>query len=389
MDALGTEATMEVGRSRAVGGIALILALASEAAGAGMIGQATISPAFFNPSIGQQVRISVKVEAAGELQVEIIDRDGFQVRRLETRSVEPGVVESTWDGKDDAGRIVPDEAFTPRLTLTASGRVDVEDPFARHVPEVLENIAPTYSRVSGVLAFELPRASRVHIQAGQASGQDSDGRTRGPVLRTVVDREPRVGGKVVQVWNGFDESGKVYVADLPRFAVGILATTLPDSSILTVGNRGLSFVDYARATRPPSATSPRAVLADAHAHHQGLNAFEDRGPKLSLSWVEEGALNERLPSTSRSLHAELETSLADHFLAQPTTLYVFVDEREIARIESPINPVRVQVPADLLSGTGHRVVVNWGSSMGPVSVGVITLEPETGTEVAISTGGFQ
>lgn len=357
-----------------------------DAGHAGLLGDVSVSPAFFNPSIGQLVRISIQVEVGGELRAEILDRDGFQIRQLEPLAVQPGTVELRWDGKDGDGEVAPDEAYFPRLTLQSGTQREVFDPLASHEPRILDDLRGTYSRISATIAYELPRPARVHIQAGQVSGRGADGKAQGPVLKTVVDREPRVGGRVIETWTGNDESGRVYVPDLPHFAIGILATTLPDAALITVGNRNRSFVEYALAHRPAAAVAPRNLAGGAHGHHSGLSALEDRAPRLSLSMVAPPAPGaaESGPST---IVAELSGPTTEHFLAQPTTVYIFVDERETARIEQPTNPVAISLPLASLDGQRHRVVANWGSSMGPAAVGVLVVGPDPGAAAAATRGG--
>jgi hypothetical protein len=58
--------------------------------------------------------------------VDILDAAGTSVRTLVTKSHEPrGRVAYTWDGRDDAGRIVPDGRYRPRIRLERHGRTIV------------------------------------------------------------------------------------------------------------------------------------------------------------------------------------------------------------------------------------------------------------------------
>lgn len=355
------------GRTRRTPWLLFLAALAAPAgaAVASPIADVSVSPAFFNPSLGQSATIRLRVDDAGVLEVSIVDRDGFVVRSLGRSSVEKGPRSLVWDGKDDEGRVVPDEAYSLRISIEGARGRGLYDPRANHVPTVFDGIQATYARTSGVLGYELPRPSRVHILAGQADGVDSSGRTRGPVLKVIAERQPRVGGRVIEMWNGMDESGRVYVPDLPHFAVGILATDLPENSLITVGNRQHTYVDYAESTRPAGAVTPRALPHAEHAHHRDLNAFEDRSPRLSLE-LERGSNGD--PS---GLRVALEERAARHFLTQATNLYVFAGEKQIAHIESPANPALIELPPGVVGIEGARIVANWGSPLGPVAVGVL------------------
>ncbi|MBV9497557.1 MAG: hypothetical protein JOZ54_25195, partial [Acidobacteria bacterium] len=60
---------------------------------------------------------------------------------------------------------------------------------------------------------------------------------------------------------------------------------------------------------------------------------------------------------------------ASRFLAQPTQLSVWVDERRIVTVDRPGNRKRLTVPAASLPPGEHRVAVNWLSEFGPAAVG--------------------
>jgi hypothetical protein len=49
--------------------------------------------------------------------------------------------------------------------------------------------------------------------------------------------EPRAAGAVIQQWNGFDETGSVYIPDLGGFTCWVETIELPENAIITVGNR--------------------------------------------------------------------------------------------------------------------------------------------------------
>jgi hypothetical protein len=96
--------------------------------------------------------------------------------------------------------------------------------------------ADYYSARAGTLVYTLPVASRVHFQAGSAK-PNARGEHEGPVLKTIVNREPRAAGRITEMWNGFDESGTIRVSDQPDFVLALAVAPLPENSILTYGNR--------------------------------------------------------------------------------------------------------------------------------------------------------
>lgn len=332
------------------------------------------SPTFFNPSIGQLAEIRVRASAPGTAVVEILDRDRFVVRKLSPTATTSEELIVHWNGRDEAGEVLPDEAYTARVRyVTARGETSY-DPGKDFRPKAVQLEKASYSRVDGVLSYRLERPSRVHAQAGQA--RVVDGRGEGPILRTLVDREPRAGGAVIEPWNGFDESGQVYVPDLPDFAVAVLAVPLPEGTMITVGDREVGFEQYARLHRSQTAVRPRRLDPADHAHHQGLNAFEDRAPSLELQPAANGDNSNWIAKGSQpfSIVARLEEGLAPFFLSQPTQLHVFIDSERVASLACKSSPCRVDLPMARVSKGTHRVVANWASDLGPVSVALHLLE---------------
>lgn len=334
----------------------------------------TTTPAFFNPAIGQSAQIRLSASRPGNVTVEILDRDRFVVRALGTVPIGKETVVQ-WDGKDDAGEVIPDEAYTVRARLVSGGSELVYDPGKDFQPQPVSIDSTSYSRSDGVLSYRLERPSRVHIQTGQAR-LVANGPAQGPVLRTVVDRAPRAGGPVIEAWNGMDDSGKVYIPDLPHFVVAALAVPLPESSLITVGNRRTSFTDYARRHRAAAFTRPRRLAATAHAHHQGLNAFEDRSPRLTLlrqkgvdspAW--KTGTGEALAFT-----VQLDDDTAPFFLSQPNSIEIFLDLDRVSRVTCRANPCQVRLPASQIPRGRHRLGINWASELGPVGVAVRWVE---------------
>lgn len=332
------------------------LSPADESSSSPRIRNVAVSPAFFNPTVGQVATITFEAAVAGVAKVAILDRDRFAIRALPPVAVQRGPVAMAWDGRDDAGAVVPDEAWNVRIELGG----ETYDPSRDFEPVAADPQPRTYSRVGGVLSYKLERPSRVHIEGGQATQNPRTGRAEGPILKTIVNREPRAAGAVVEMWNGFDESGTIRVSDLPRFVISVLATSLPDNALITVGNRRESFLDYAKRHRPAKTLVPKRRRKPTH-HHIGLDAFEDRSPSLRASHrhTNDGALR---------LQLEIEGASAPYFLRQPMNMSVYVDERRVLTPKPRASPLVLTIPAESLPPGERRIAVNWGSEYGPAAV---------------------
>lgn len=336
-----------------------------------IIQHVSVSRTSLNLSTGEATAVDAMVSRASRLDVQVIDRDGFVVRTLPSKSGTAGVNSFLWDGRDDRGGLVPDEVYSFRVV--ADGGADEYFP-AAHASGMVAVDPLSYSRATATLTYRLKAPSRVHVQAGTVrTGAD------GPVLKTVVDRQPRDAGTIAEHWSGFDESGSLYVPDLPGFAIAIAATPLPENSVITYGNRKQPFLDYAahRVGQSLFRQHPHG------AHHSGLDVFNDRAPRLTLTPIDaiHHVVDERLWSvTAPVLHLQVHADgpTADAFLRQPGSIFVFVDSKLVATTDARkgADVLDVPLPAD----GEHFVVVNWRSDYGPVAVAVVRVRRDAERE---------
>ena len=218
--------------------VALLLAGCSDASPSSGISSVSVSRGFFNPGLGQTIGISLALERPGLLSLLVLAADNRVTRRLmSTEPVEAGKLSRSWDGRDARGRVVADGVYSLKIELRNPGRRETYLPSGRNARPV-EVMTTFYDRQNGVVAYKLSAPSRVFLQARSFR-----------VSRTVVAGEPRTAGSVIDYWNGFDESGKEYIAGLPGFTISITATALPENSIITVGNRA-SAAPASVAVRP-------------------------------------------------------------------------------------------------------------------------------------------
>jgi hypothetical protein len=178
--------------------------------------------------------------------------------------------------------------------------------------------------------------------------------------------------------------------------MAVLATSLPDNSLIVSGGRGGSFLDYARARRPVAAAAARSAAAQPAAgsglaagpHHRGLDAFQDHSPPLLLRTGGRWDAARQSWSAGPSLVVEvtIPEERAAPFLSQPNELTLYVDETPVARVQSPKNPWRMFLDRRIDPGE-HRLVVNWSSDFGPVAVAVTRVLVSPGAVAASPSGG--
>jgi hypothetical protein len=194
------------------------------------IADVRISAASFNPSLGQSVTYTVQLDADGRITAEIVDRTGAPVRTIaKDLVVKKGEHVLHWDGRDERATTVPDEAYAIRVGLSAGDvRVGFSQPDHPHETLIMPKY---YDRKRGVIAYELPAASRVRI--------DAIARGDTPLRVAVVSDAPRPAGVVLDYWNGEAEDG-AWLPGLPGFALEVRAVPLPPATVITYGNERTS-----------------------------------------------------------------------------------------------------------------------------------------------------
>lgn len=216
------------------------LVVAGHAAASGLHGiQAVkVSQTALNVAAHEVAMVAIALTGPGSLSVVVVDRDGFPVRTLVKSQPVGKTTSFGWDGRNDRGEIVPDEAYSFRIEWRGSNSSDVYFPADAPASAMQRIEARSYNRRTATLSYVLPQASRVHIQAGTAVPNPVTKEPAGLTMKTVVNRAPRAAGAVAEHWSGFDESGAIFIPDLKDFIVAIAATPLPESSIITFGNPG-------------------------------------------------------------------------------------------------------------------------------------------------------
>jgi flagellar hook assembly protein FlgD len=344
---------------------------AASAAAAAVIDRVAVDRHTFNPSANDSVVISVHFAAPGRASIDVVDRDGYVVRHLVPETVVESAFSVGWNGRDDQGAIVPDEAYSLYIRWSSGERREAYFPAA--TPHDMVTVAARYyDRRGGTLAYTLTAPSRVHVQAGTTLPRARANSTEGVVMKTIVNRAPRAAGAIAEPWNGFDESGNVYLPDLPNFVIAIAATPLPDNSIIAIGNRNRTFVEAAGARRGPSLLA--AAANRDHAHHAGLDVFDDVSPDLRLEVVNgHWSAQERswiVNDKSVRVRAYTTGPTAQRFRAQPGILYSYVDSSLFSK-SAPEDGATIVIPASRLRRRVNLVTLNWSSKYGGVAANTV------------------
>jgi len=358
---------------------------AASAAAAAVIDRVAVDRHTFNPSANDSVVISVHFAAPGRLSIDVVDRDGYVVRRLASEIAVESAFSVGWNGRDDQGGIVPDEAYSLHIVWSSGQRRETYFP-AMTPHEMITVAARYYDRRGGTLAYTLAVPPRVHLQAGTALPHGRANSTEGVVMKTIVNRAPRAAGAIAEPWNGFDESGNVYLPDLPNFVIAIAATPLPDNAIIAIGNRDRTFVEAAGLRRGPSLLT--AVANRDHVHHAGLDVFDDVSPDLRLEVVNgQWSAQERTWIVNDEfvrVRAYTAGPTAERFRAQPGILYSYVDSSLFSK-SAPKDGATIVIPASRFRRRASLVTLNWSSRYGGVAAN--TVRVRVGPPLTSGRGG--
>jgi hypothetical protein len=108
---------------------------------------------------GQTASLRFRLRERERIDATIVDGDGDFVTTLLSRSEQgPGRVEMEWDGRDEAGRVVPDGEYRVRVRMRDERRTIVV-PVDLHVDTV-----PPEAQLLGVSSTELAPGGRIELR---------------------------------------------------------------------------------------------------------------------------------------------------------------------------------------------------------------------------------
>lgn len=227
----------------------------------------TVKPGIFNPNKGEEVVISYSLSHPGKAIIMIFDLEMHLIKDIISKKRISGIDKLLWDGRDLAGRIVPDEAYF--FTIEA---IDYQGDFTFYDPTTFSGgeymkIQVYFDPEERKITYELPKNARVRIRAGIEDG---------PLLKSIANWYPRLAGENEELWDGKDESGVIDALDQEGFRLMADAITLPENTIVTSGNIEYSHYEYKTAIAPDRPQKRERALYKAK---NTIAAFQIKLPK--------------------------------------------------------------------------------------------------------------
>ena len=329
----------------------------------------------FQPSRGDRLEVPVVLGVPGRVRLEVLTGDGDTVRVVEGQKQLPaGTHALTWDGKDDKGTVVPDEAYHLVLRCECEGHGKVTlDPRRTTGGYPVENLGTSFTR-DGAISYTLQEPARVLVRVGSKGGA---------MMRILQSWAPKAPGRVLEGWDGFDASGVERLAGQPNTVVVVTGFTLPAQTVLATGNTALAYPAWRkqRGWKLPDVNlkalalqrDGRRLVKQAH-----LPASMLRDPGVTLVPVEklqrnkDGAYVVSGPVTFR-----VDIPGADDKWLLQQSLYevsFFLDQQFISEEETGYTPLSWRwTPAGTEAEGRHTMTVNVSGFWGHVGVATVPL----------------
>jgi len=342
----------------------------------------------FSPARGEIYSIPFTLKEPARVEIAITGPDRQIVRTLDSQAVlEPGTHELVWDGRDDNGELVPDEAWVPVAKATGAAGGARIDPWAYSGGEILEDLA-TRIGPQGAISYRLPVPARVLIRVGIEGG---------PMLATLADWVPHAAGRNIQHWNGFDADGVADLRGEPGLSLLVTAFALPDHAILTFGNGATDYPGWQEARGfEPRTTAPDAMVLERDGRrispHHYYGRTLDRDPRVRLALGgEEVSGDAPIPTVSGRTAIRVDVQEEDRWLLDESLYEVafFIDHRFVSEEEQGYLPLSWLWDAATLDPGPHLLTVNVSGFRGQVGVKTVRFEVPAGkaSTTNLSQGG--
>jgi hypothetical protein len=315
-----------------------------------------LSATSFNPSRGDKIECRYNLSRDARVTVKVFDADQQLVQTLVSDSQrKSGQNREIWDGKDLDGAVVPNEAYFFNIEAedSADQRV-VYDPITFSGGESADLSHGQFDRESGTLSYRLSQPSRVLLRAGIPGSA---------LLKTIVDWKPRVAGEITEYWNGKDENNLIDVWEAQNHLLILTYMTLPETSVITVGNDKTDYLAYKRAFKAPRPMKVERPMMNARklSPHFLKSRLTDRAFRVQLSFpdLEQSGSNETPTAKNKlMIRADVLDEDKDVPLNQQYEIIFFVDSVFYAEEERGHLPFNFPLELTNLPPGEHVVTVN-------------------------------
>lgn len=344
---------------------------------AALISGVAVAPESLDASPGRTVEVSFALGAPAWMVVVVVGPNGEVVRKMEASStLLPGYHGVRWDGRDSQGAVVPNEAYS--FVIESVEPADDDEECSRVVATYDprdgsggELMNPQDFRIradDNVIEYVLPKPGRVRIRGGIDNG---------PMLGTMVNWEPRPAGLVTESWRGYDTQGLRQFFKRPDAFLTEMAYALPDNSVITYGNKDITYAEWYEKVgkglphrpRPPRSDNAPAVMCP----HSYFPPHLTTDPQIVVSFPDiEGYKESALkrgsdgvvqPAVISGDAVLVRVSIPNEahlkfLLERQFEMVVFVDDRRFFEAEQSAAPFNFRWDVSMLSSGLHYLTMN-------------------------------
>lgn len=327
-------------------------------ASVGLLEDVSMSPASFDPSAGDSATVFFRLREPASVSVAFEDEDGFRFRTLWTDSACPAgtTLRAVWNGRDDQGVRVPNEAYFPILRARSIHGSDSLVPILGSGGAEFE--AQDIQSAPGAFSYKLDAPSRMLARVGFK---------KGAMLATPIDWKPRPAGRVSESWNGRDADNLQDIAGLPGISLMLVGYTLPTPCVLVYGADTIGYRPYrlARDSVRQKRLMPRALFRGSRriSPHFFQPRLDAGAPQLHINFPEGPARDkDGTPQLGAKALVRLEVDAADiRFLEEQYEICIFVDNEFFAEEEVGYAPYNWVWNLDGIKPGRHILTVNFAS----------------------------
>ncbi|WP_300461120.1 FlgD immunoglobulin-like domain containing protein [Desulfobacula sp.] len=332
-----------------------------------------VDPGTLRP--GESVGLSFYLNTAARVTIRVYTPDYNVIRHLITDQTRPaGINTVSWDGRDDSGQMVPNEAYLFGIAASgADGTRVVYDPTAHSGGEIsdvrIQNIDGTAGKYN--ISYTVPHPSRISLQAGVHNG---------PLLKTLIDWQPMPAGEYDYPWDGMDETGQIQVMAESGTHLYLEGFLLPENGVIVQGSDP-DYLEYQKRLPEPERedilshqTTRRSTMARIN---EGVSAqyLVERSRNVApvftvyLEGDTTTGLGEK-PVTTVSGDTRLKVVVAPESMAafneSRYEIIIFVDNNRFDEEEHAHTPYTYTLDTRKLSNGEHLITINQACLTGQV-----------------------
>lgn len=318
----------------------------------------------FSPALHQTIAIPFTLSCPSDIKIEIYTPDNNLIRTLHALGLKKGENKLIWDGKDDQGTVVPDEAYS--IAITAKSKEGNQTIDFRYTGGMVLKDLHTKTNKLGLIRYKLSSPARVLVRAGIENG---------PMLRMISNWTPKNKGLVRQKWDMKDTDNLVDIATLP-FGITVSAFSLPKHAILTTNNKSLDYYHYFNHKHFQCHTLPlsKQLLKrgeEAISKHAYACRIQDRDPRLSMTIdAPKNDQNLSMLENGKAVNIKVSMHPEDEALLEKAKYEVsfFVDFEFTSEEELGFMPISWNYMPNGLRKGEHILTVNVSSFTGQVGL---------------------